>query len=83
MCTRQAGATDFSKTSRRDIAAMLARKGNGATTVSGTCVLAARAGIDVFVTGGIGQLNIIDYRNCGIIRRQAAWCFSCVSVRVR
>ncbi|ORZ30172.1 Indigoidine synthase A like protein-domain-containing protein [Catenaria anguillulae PL171] len=45
------------KTSRRDFAPVLARKGNGATTVSGTMVVAEKAGIDVFVTGGIGGVH--------------------------
>mmetsp|Transcript_14711 Transcript_14711/g.44440 ORF Transcript_14711/g.44440 Transcript_14711/m.44440 type:complete len:187 (-) Transcript_14711:4155-4715(-) len=40
------------KVSRRDIAAVVARRGDGATTVSATMILAARAGINVFVTGG-------------------------------
>jgi len=40
------------KTSRRDLASVIARGGDGATTVSATMILAARAGISVFVTGG-------------------------------
>ena len=42
------------KVSRRDMPIVIAKKLNGATTVSGTMILAAKAGIDVFVTGGIG-----------------------------
>ncbi|KAI9219516.1 Indigoidine synthase A like protein-domain-containing protein [Blastocladiella britannica] len=45
------------KTSRRDFAPVLARGGHGATTVAGTMVVAAAAGIDVFVTGGIGGVH--------------------------
>eukprot|EP00301_Raphidiophrys_heterophryoidea_P025933 c8821_g1_i1.p1 GENE.c8821_g1_i1~~c8821_g1_i1.p1 ORF type:complete len:504 (+),score=145.97 c8821_g1_i1:25-1536(+) len=45
------------KASRRDIAGILARKGNGATTVAATMVLAHMAGISVFVTGGIGGVH--------------------------
>lgn len=52
----EAGA-NVSKCSRRDMAAILARKGNGGTTVSGTMVVAHRVGIDVFVTGGIGGVH--------------------------
>ena len=40
------------KTSRRDLPHVIARKLDGATTVSATMLLAARAGIAVFVTGG-------------------------------
>ncbi len=45
------------KTSRRDLAYVMARKLDGSTTVSATMVLAARAGIAVFVTGGMLQLT--------------------------
>ena len=41
------------KTSRRDLAHVMTKKLDGSTTVSATMVLAARAGIDVFVTGGM------------------------------
>ena len=40
------------KTSRRDLAHVVAKKLSGATTVSATMFLAAKAGISVFVTGG-------------------------------
>ena len=42
------------KVSRRDVPFVLASNALGATTVSGTLVLANAAGIKVFVTGGIG-----------------------------
>lgn len=45
------------KCSRRDIAGVVAAGGNGATTVAGTMVLADMAGIDLFVTGGIGGVH--------------------------
>ncbi len=45
------------KVSRRDIGIVVAKKLNGATTVSGTMILAKKAGIDVFVTGGIGGVH--------------------------
>lgn len=45
------------KVSRRDLPYVLASKKNGATTVSATMLLAARAGIAVFVTGGIGGVH--------------------------
>lgn len=41
------------KTSRRDLAYVMARKLDGSTTVSATMLLAARAGVLVFVTGGL------------------------------
>lgn len=45
---------DAIKTSRRDMALVTSKKLLGATTVSGTMIAAHKAGIDVFVTGGIG-----------------------------
>ena len=45
------------KASRRDLAALIASRGNGATTVAATMVCAALAGIDVFATGGIGGVH--------------------------
>ena len=46
------------KASRRDLPFVLAQRLDGATTVSATMLLAARAGISVFVTGGesIGRI---------------------------
>ena len=49
--------TDALKVSRRDIAVCVATQKTGATTVSATALLAARAGIKVFVTGGIGGVH--------------------------
>jgi pseudouridine-5'-phosphate glycosidase len=45
------------KASRRDLAALVARGGTGATTVAATMLIAARAGIHVFATGGIGGVH--------------------------
>lgn len=45
------------KTARRDIAYVVATRGNGATTVSATMVFANMVGIHVFVTGGIGGVH--------------------------
>ena len=45
------------KTSRRDLPYVMANKLTGATTVSATMLLAARAGIAVFVTGGAPLLS--------------------------
>jgi pseudouridine-5'-phosphate glycosidase len=45
------------KVSRRDVAPCVAARGTGATTVAATALLAARAGISVFVTGGIGGVH--------------------------
>lgn len=45
------------KTSRRDLAAVVASKLDGATTVSGTSYIAHLAGISVFATGGIGGVH--------------------------
>ncbi|GJJ76620.1 pseudouridylate synthase / pseudouridine kinase [Entomortierella parvispora] len=45
------------KASRRDLAVVLSKKQTGATTVSATMILAHRAGIPVFATGGIGGVH--------------------------
>jgi pseudouridine-5'-phosphate glycosidase len=47
----------WSKTSAADLAARLATGGHGATTVSATSYIAARVGIRVFSTGGIGGVH--------------------------
>ncbi len=52
-----AGADDVAKCSIRDLAVVCARGGDGATTVAATAHLAARAGIEVFATGGIGGVH--------------------------
>jgi pseudouridine-5'-phosphate glycosidase len=45
------------KVSRRDIPYIIMNKSLGATTVSSTMISAHMAGIDVFVTGGIGGVH--------------------------
>lgn len=45
------------KTSRRDLPIIMSKKLWGATTVATTMILAAYAGIEVFVTGGIGGVH--------------------------
>jgi pseudouridylate synthase len=45
------------KVSSRDIGIAIARKATGGTTVAATSVLAARAGIRVFATGGLGGVH--------------------------
>ena len=45
------------KASRRDIAVIAARGGDGALTVAGTMIVASLAGIRVFATGGIGGVH--------------------------
>jgi pseudouridine-5'-phosphate glycosidase len=52
-----AGSDDVVKVSVRDIATAAARGGLGATTVASTAHLAARAGIAVFATGGLGGVH--------------------------
>lgn len=47
----------IAKVSRRDLPVVFAKKMWGATTVSATMILAAKAGIEVFVTGGIGGVH--------------------------
>jgi pseudouridine-5'-phosphate glycosidase len=52
-------ATDegVAKLSARDIPMAVAKKAHGATTVAGTVHLAARAGIKLFATGGLGGVH--------------------------
>ena len=48
---------DVAKCGVRDLAVVAARGENGATTVASTAWLAARAGISVFATGGLGGVH--------------------------
>ena len=48
---------DVPKASRRDLPVLLARKEDGATTVTTTMIAASLAGIKVFATGGIGGVH--------------------------
>ena len=45
------------KASRRDLAALVARGADGATTVTTTMMIAHMAGIQIFATGGIGGVH--------------------------
>ena len=54
MCTR---GQSIPKVSRRDLPIVLAEKSWGATTVATTMILAAKAGVEFFVTGGIGGVH--------------------------
>jgi pseudouridylate synthase len=50
-------SADMAKLSLRDLALAAARGADGATTVASTAHLAARAGIRVFATGGLGGVH--------------------------
>jgi pseudouridine-5'-phosphate glycosidase len=52
-----AESKDVVKVSRADLAAVVASGRAGATTVATTALIAARAGIRVFATGGIGGVH--------------------------
>ena len=52
-----ATSKDILKASRRDLAVIVAKGLNGATTVAATMVVAERVGIKVFATGGIGGVH--------------------------
>ncbi len=54
---RLAAGDGVAKASLRDLAPILARRGLGGTTVAATARLAARAGIRVLATGGIGGVH--------------------------
>ena len=45
------------KVSRRDLPVILSQRKNGATTVSGTILIAQMVGIDIMATGGIGGVH--------------------------
>lgn len=45
------------KASRRDLPVLLATRATGATTVAGTMIVAALAGIRIFATGGLGGVH--------------------------
>jgi pseudouridine-5'-phosphate glycosidase len=49
--------TDIPKASVRDLAILSAKKLSGATTVAATAHIAARAGVQVFATGGLGGVH--------------------------
>jgi len=52
-----ATSKDILKASRRDLAVIVAKGLNGATTVAATMMVAERAGIKIFATGGIGGVH--------------------------
>ena len=52
-----AAGDEFTKLSVRDLGTAIALGQNGATTVASTSVLAHRAGISVFATGGLGGVH--------------------------
>lgn len=52
----KAGLT-VTKVSRRDIPIVIAKGLNGATTVASTMILAEKAGVKIFATGGIGGVH--------------------------
>jgi pseudouridine-5'-phosphate glycosidase len=51
------GAKQVLKATRRDLAAAIVGHRNAGTTVAATMAIAARAGIEVFATGGIGGVH--------------------------
>jgi pseudouridine-5'-phosphate glycosidase len=67
---RQADRRDASptvrKASSRDLAAAIVQKAFAATTVAATMVLAQRAGLRVFATGGIGGVHPVSGRGFDI-----------------
>ena len=52
-----ATSEDILKASKRDLAVIIAKGLNGATTVAATMIVAEKAGIKVFATGGIGGVH--------------------------
>ncbi|WP_251857838.1 pseudouridine-5'-phosphate glycosidase [Herbiconiux sp. L3-i23] len=54
---RRIATEELAKASVRDLPILAARGGSGATTVAATAFLAARAGVRVFATGGLGGVH--------------------------
>ncbi|KAA3643573.1 MAG: pseudouridine-5'-phosphate glycosidase [Chloroflexi bacterium] len=54
---RLASEKDLRKISVRDFGAAVAQRASGGTTVAGTLIMAERAGVQVFATGGIGGVH--------------------------
>ena len=54
---RITSSTGVRKFGSRDLAVAVAKRSTGATTVSATAFFAARAGIEVFATGGLGGVH--------------------------
>jgi pseudouridine-5'-phosphate glycosidase len=54
---RLANSDDVVKVAARDLGPLIARGGNGATTVAASLAIARAAGIEVFATGGIGGVH--------------------------
>jgi pseudouridine-5'-phosphate glycosidase len=54
---RLAGTANALKLSARDLPVAMAQRATGGTTVAATALLASRAGIRVFATGGIGGVH--------------------------
>jgi pseudouridine-5'-phosphate glycosidase len=57
---RLATSRDIRKASRRDLAVAIAQGADASTTVAATMLLAYRAGIRVFATGGIGGVHPVE-----------------------
>lgn len=54
---RRIADEDIAKASVRDLPILAARRASGATTVAATAYLAAKAGVRVFATGGLGGVH--------------------------
>ena len=65
---RLATAPGVRKVSRRDLPIAIARRQDGATTVAATAWAAARVGISVFATGGIGGVHRVASTEEGMSR---------------
>ena len=86
---RIAGDESVVKVGSRDIAIAIARKVTGGTTVAATSVLAARAGLRVFATGGLGGIlagrGMADlassrgWSGAFLVLAGVAWCSSLAS----
>ena len=82
LLTRLATDDGVAKASLRDLAPLLARRALGATTVAATVEIAARAGIAVIATGGIGGVHRDRSTNPRTsTRSHATRCASCVPGR--
>jgi pseudouridine-5'-phosphate glycosidase len=87
LLARLANDRDVAKVSLRDLAPLLSRRGIGATTVAATVEIAARAGISVMATGGIGGVHrgaertLDESADLGAIARNAV-CVVCAGAKL-
>ena len=84
--TEVACRDDIVKASARDLPVVVAAGGSAATTVAATAVVSARAGIEVFATGGIGGVHRLAHESWDesadlVALARTAICVVCAGVK--